>query len=388
MPAQLIIFLLLFGGLQGVLFSLFLIRRKLHRSSYIFLLLYLGTMLLQITLKIMNKMWLMDNWSFFYSFSHYLPLLYGPLAYFFVKHFLHHGTFRIKELLHFIPILFISFALFICESFQAPSALVFLCYNPVLRLIILSGILVIYHLLAFQTWRLHVTTVKNYYSDTRLVKLNWIKQFILISAISCLAVVFALFALYVNYPRGHEYRYGFVVLSFVIYWFSYIALTKPSVFSVIKGYAAQNAEKLSAAPQLSVYRAVTKYSNSGMSVDQVKKICFNLEKLMVAEKLYLQPDLTISHLAERLNCSRHHLSQVLNEKLNKSYYDYINLLRIEEAKQLLKERSYQNHKIASIAYDAGFNSLSTFNDVFKKITGQTPSAYRKLSLNFSHRQRV
>jgi len=55
----------------------------------------------------------------------------------------------------------------------------------------------------------------------------------------------------------------------------------------------------------------------------------------------------------------------------------VNHYRVEEAKQLLLEPAKEDHKIASIAYDAGFNSLSTFNDVFKKITGTTPSQFRK-----------
>ena len=64
-------------------------------------------------------------------------------------------------------------------------------------------------------------------------------------------------------------------------------------------------------------------------------------------------------------------------QLNKSFYDCINQYRVEEAKLLLIDPSKSAHKIASIAFDAGFNSISTFNDVFKKITGQTPSQYRK-----------
>ena len=58
---------------------------------------------------------------------------------------------------------------------------------------------------------------------------------------------------------------------------------------------------------------------------------------MKDKKLYLQPDLTITQLANEMNCSKHHLSQVLNELLQKSYYDYINSLRIEEAMPLLGE---------------------------------------------------
>src|SRR5215207_8583329 len=99
MPVQLNIFLLLFGGLQGILFTLFLVRKKLYRSGYIFLLLYFGVLLLQIVLKVMSKAWLMENWQVFYFLSYQLPFLYGPLIYFFTArqtgrsfkpaHFLH-----------------------------------------------------------------------------------------------------------------------------------------------------------------------------------------------------------------------------------------------------------------------------------------------------------
>jgi len=141
-------------------------------------------------------------------------------------------------------------------------------------------------------------------------------------------------------------------------------------------------------PPLKVYHPQPKYSSSGLGEEQLQLISISLEKLMAKEKLYLQPELTISDLADKLKCSRHHLSQVLNDHLKCSYYDYINQLRVEEAKQLLKDPAYQQQKIASVAYDSGFNSLSTFNDVFKKITGSTPSQYKKQSEEQSQQQRV
>ena len=88
MPAQLNIFLLLFGGLQGLLLLLFLVKKKLYSGGYIFLLLYFAVMLLQITLKVMNKLWLMQNWGFLYEVTHFLPLLYGPLVFLFARQLL------------------------------------------------------------------------------------------------------------------------------------------------------------------------------------------------------------------------------------------------------------------------------------------------------------
>ena len=105
-------------------------------------------------------------------------------------------------------------------------------------------------------------------------------------------------------------------------------------------------------------------------------------------KPFLNAGLNIDELAGMVGSNRHHLSQVLNERLQNSFYDYINHLRVEEAKILLTEPARASHKIASIAYDAGFNSLSTFNDVFRKSTGTTPSQFRKQAEEISRKKRV
>ena len=103
MPAQLNIFLLLFGGLQGLLLLLFLVKKKLYSGGYIFLLLYFAVMLLQITLKVMNKLWLMQNWGFLYEVTYFLPLLYGPLIFLFARQLLLNKNFRLTDHLHFLP---------------------------------------------------------------------------------------------------------------------------------------------------------------------------------------------------------------------------------------------------------------------------------------------
>jgi AraC-like DNA-binding protein len=183
------------------------------------------------------------------------------------------------------------------------------------------------------------------------------------------------------------YRYWFLALTAFIYWISYSALTQPSIFSVIKGYAGKQDANLPVLPKLVVHRPAKKYSNSGLSEDAITAIQSTLEEMMSRQKPYLNPELTINDLAAMVNCNRHHLSQVLNEGLRQSFYDYVNHYRVEEARQLLLDPSREDHKIASIAYDAGFNSLSTFNDVFKKITGTTPSQFRKDMLSHSQQQR-
>ncbi|MGZ8559185.1 MAG: helix-turn-helix domain-containing protein [Chitinophagaceae bacterium] len=113
-----------------------------------------------------------------------------------------------------------------------------------------------------------------------------------------------------------------------------------------------------------------------------------METVTKKEKVYLDAELNIDRLAGKISCTRHTLSQVLNECMHRSFYDYINHYRVEEAKMLLADEGRKDHKIASIGYDAGFNSLSTFNEVFKKLSGCTSSHFRRYPEEYIKRQRV
>ena len=377
MPAQLNIFLLLFGGLQGLLLSLFLIKKKLYRSAYVFLLLYFAVMLLQIALKVMNKVWLMTNWGFLYEVSYYLPLLYGPLIFLFARNLFLEKRFRSVDLLHFLPfallIIFLSLSYII--SFTDPAFYFF--YQRKTGMIMQLISLFAYHALAFQHWRVYRQSLENYFSETHRMQISWIRQIIVASFVVCAAVSVAIYLIYITHPKSLPFRYWFAVLTVFIYWVSYTALTKPFIFSVIKSQSKGESPASILLPKLVVHRPAKKYSNSGLSEEEVLTINTALPKIISEQKPYLNPELTINDLAALVKCNRHHLSQMLNENLHQSFYDYINNCRVEEAKQLLLDPAREDHKIASIAYDAGFNSLSTFNDVFRKKTGTTPSLFRK-----------
>lgn len=387
MSLQLNIFLLLFGGLQGLLISLFLIQKKLHRSGYVFLLLYFGVMLLQITLKVMSKGWLMTNWGLLYELSYFLPLLYGPLIYLFVRQLLLNRRFRLTDILHFLPFGLMLF-------FLLPEMLVpfyggqtnFLFRRDTGMIIQLASIL-IYHASALVDWRRYRDSVKDYFPETQRLQMNWIRRLLVASFVVCTVIAVSLFLIYITHPRSMPFRYGFVMLTVFIYWVSYSALMQPLVFSDITGKTRRQDAVIPFLPKLEISRLTKKYSNSGLSQEEMISISRSLDKIMHEQKPYLNPELTISDLAASINCNRHRLSQALNEALKQSFYDYVNHYRVEEAKQLLIEPAKEAHKIASIAYDAGFNSLSTFNDVFKKITGQTPTQFRKQVQEPSRQQR-
>ncbi len=109
-----------------------------------------------------------------------------------------------------------------------------------------------------------------------------------------------------------------------------------------------------------------------------------LKELIRVKKLYKNSELTLDGLATHSGLSRHEASIALNQGLGSTFYDLINGLRVEEFQRLCQEKSWEGEKILTLAYEAGFNSKPTFNLVFKKVTGLTPSEYRQKQSIVSH----
>jgi AraC-like DNA-binding protein len=113
-----------------------------------------------------------------------------------------------------------------------------------------------------------------------------------------------------------------------------------------------------------------------MPMDDKDKIFVDrLFSFMKSEKPHLNPELTLSLLADQLKTSPDYLSSILNGNLNKNFFDFVNHYRIEEFKMICKSQKNQNITIMGMAWDAGFNSKATFNRVFKKTTGITPGEF-------------
>ena len=97
---------------------------------------------------------------------------------------------------------------------------------------------------------------------------------------------------------------------------------------------------------------------------------------MEEDELYTNPDITLKDLSERLDTSTHNISEVINTRLNQNFFDFINRYRVERIKKDLLDKRKDHYTLFAIAIDAGFNSKSGFNAIFKRHTGQTPSEYR------------
>jgi AraC-like DNA-binding protein len=120
-----------------------------------------------------------------------------------------------------------------------------------------------------------------------------------------------------------------------------------------------------------------KYEKSSLTDDSRNANLIKLEQIIQIEKPHLKSNFSLSILSKKMGLSTHHLSQILNESLGQTFFEYLAAKRIEESQILLKSSENSHIKIEEIAEMVGYNSKSAFNNAFKKITGFTPSEYRQ-----------
>ncbi|MCG8581002.1 MAG: helix-turn-helix domain-containing protein [Bacteroidales bacterium] len=154
-----------------------------------------------------------------------------------------------------------------------------------------------------------------------------------------------------------------VILLVLIYFISYKVLSKPELFYQHSGVEVSKAER-------------PKYHGSGVPQKRLEELRLQLDTYMREQQPYLKGDLTIQEVAVSMDVSRQYLSQVLSEKFGCNFNDYINRFRVEEFKRRAIDNQYKDYTILAMALDSGFNSKTSFNTIFKKHTGQTPSQFR------------
>jgi AraC-like DNA-binding protein len=158
-------------------------------------------------------------------------------------------------------------------------------------------------------------------------------------------------------------------------------------FVTMQGDAAGRIEDYYRSPDLesavraatpdSVRQRIQRYAKSGLDEEGLQAVMTRLTELMEAERFYLEPDLSLPQLSERMDCSVNHLSQAINAGFGVSFYDYVNGYRVRQAADILCSDDRESNAILEVALAVGFNSTSTFYAAFKKITGQTPAQYRR-----------
>ena len=157
--------------------------------------------------------------------------------------------------------------------------------------------------------------------------------------------------------------FGFIALFSIFY--SFYGIKQPVIFGELV-HTDEDARK-----------GTEKYIKSGLKDTQAEKYLKKLLNFMETSKPYLDGNLSIHDLAAKTGISRHHITQVLNEKYKRNFFTFINEYRVREVMQRFSDPKFNNYTILAIAMDAGFNSKTTFNTFFKHQTGLTPSEYRE-----------
>jgi AraC-like DNA-binding protein len=204
------------------------------------------------------------------------------------------------------------------------------------------------------------TRLKGYYSSTETIGLSW-----LLVVILCFAAMWVMdlsnWILY-SIHAGAPFIHGLLL---------FFSLTINFGFAVLIVYQA-----LKHADMFPAFSEKTKYEGSRLSRPEKEEYLKKLTRCMENDKPYLVPSLTIRDLSEKLSIPQRYLSQIINEFLDRNFYDFVNGYRIEEAKKFISRSAESGKTILEILYEVGFNSKSAFNLAFKQHTGQTPKEYK------------
>jgi AraC-like DNA-binding protein len=373
---------------QGILLSLFLFgNRKGNRKANLFLASLVFLYSLDIGLETLYASPNILNFTLLIGINDALFFLYGPLLFFYAKYLTSKNS--VKNLfIHFLPFIFIliiytPFLFLQTNDFKLISEGIlpisenetsFFLRNDVRGLVgLASGFhQIIYFALTIFSLKKYQTTIKDSFSNLEAINLNWLKTLTLATGVIVLIDVFFYF-----FVKSEAMDFGNAVLfisllcAILIYTIGYFGLRQPEIFSQL--LTSENTEIL-------LEEKREKYQKSTLTGEQSETHLARLLNLMKTEQLYLEGELKLSEVAEKLGISTNNLSQIINERLGKNFYDFVNEYRIETAKKLLLNPKKQHLTLLAIAFESGFNSKSSFNNVFKKQCSLTPSEFKKINL--------
>ena len=310
------------------------------------------------------------DFPFFIGLPSTVIFLFGPLFYFYVKELTSSRfDFKKQDFLHFIP--FIALILYRLPFYVENS-------RVKLNSLETSGtldenlVILILQIIHLFTYLFFVKKILNDYeakikltmSSLDKINLRWISvgmnSFLIIFGIMTIFII-----LFISGMNVYSIYITVIPLmvSIVILSIGYFGLTQPIIIP----------------PEIENSRS-KKYEKSSLTSENSEKYLNKLLNLMECEKPFLNNDLTLQKLSEKLSVSQHHLSQIINEKLSQNFFDFINSYRIEEAKTLLLDKRGELLTILAIAEEVGFNSKSAFNIAFKKYTSMTPTQFKKQNL--------
>lgn len=367
--------LVLIGAVQAFfLASLFISRKKIIHEHKVLIIFFLinGLLLLDHYLEISS---LSLSYPHLIGLTYPLPLILGPVLYYYTRSISSKEKIAAKGffMLHGIP--FLLLYLFLLFDFYFLSAGEKLAYyqkqsqedtSAIIYLaeFFLNFSVPIYSLLSLLHIRKYRKSLANEFSFTETIDLQWLNVilyfFMALSLISLSTHIIS--DLIPLIPFSQADNLLFLSLSIAILFIGYYGIKQKAIYPTPRGN--RNAPSFTSGPD-----------QVGSKILEVEKK--RLEELLNKQKLFLRPRLSLDELAGEMEMSSNQLSQLINEGFQKSFYDLINEMRVSEVQAKMEDPDYAHLSLLGIGLESGFNSKSSFNLLFKKFTGLTPSQYKK-----------
>ncbi len=225
-----------------------------------------------------------------------------------------------------------------------------------------------YLFFAFKLYRHYRRWLPTQFSNTETISFDWYRNFL---------VVYAL-AIMVNWVYIFLGMAGFH-FSYIDVWWEKFLVGIIIYYVSIKGYVQVQPKLLvfKEEEEIGTEENSTEKGESENTLPDLEIWKTKLLKAVNEEKLYLDPELSLSELASKLNAHNSLLSIVINKGFGKNFNDFINEYRVKEFQYRVKLTENQHLTLLGIAFDCGFNSKATFNRVFKKMTGKSPKEQNK-----------
>lgn len=312
----------------------------------------------------------------------YIPLIFifGPLLYLYFKALNPEDELRRRDALHFLPALLMlanRMPYYLTEpaikaAFRAGDReMAQQVHWPFFHLFGVQDYIFMLHLSAYAVLAYLYLRRNGFWrpagedDDNAVIRRNWSGT---------------LLWLYAGFVLGNVSYYVLIRTPFFSIEWDYGISLAMTVFIYVVGYLGYRQPEIFAGELWPQAFLAPKYQNSSLTPSASRSLLDRVLEYVEQEKPYLDNELRLSGLAGQLDISIHHLSQVINEQLGKSFSDFINAYRVEEAKRLLANPRYKDRYVIAIAYESGFNNKTSFNKAFKAHTGMSPSQYRRRKL--------
>jgi AraC-like DNA-binding protein len=297
------------------------------------------------------------------------PLLEGPFMFVYVLVMISkHNKFRPIYLLHGIP--FLLFTIYFSFTFYTLGASEKLEYMESMHsemprelfwvslpMIILGPMYLIWSLIKL---RKHSGNIKVAFSYKEKINLRWLRNVLIFVGFVWAVVIIS--HIFVRFPfmdfSLHEHL-PYLALTVAVFFIGYFGIRQQAIY---KNESEQRKNH---------------YRKSGLKKADAKKYAEALLEYFKEEDPYLNGKLSLNEVAGHLEISSNHLSQVLNEELEMSFFDFVNSYRVNEFKSKLEDPGKDHYTLLGIAYECGFNSKASFNGIFKKFSGLTPSQFAR-----------